>query len=71
MKFENASSQKSSRSIVIDFQMINVHTGRYVGKSREEGDLIIGRGDTTSYDHQSLPTQFNESDGTDDGFSYC
>jgi len=30
MKFENIRSQKSGRSIVIDFQMINVHTGWYV-----------------------------------------
>jgi hypothetical protein len=30
MKFENVSSQKSGGSIVIDFQMINIHTGTYV-----------------------------------------
>jgi hypothetical protein len=30
MKFENVSRQKSGRSIVIDFQMINIHTGTYV-----------------------------------------
>jgi hypothetical protein len=34
MEFENASSQKSGRSIVIDFQMNNIHTGRYVRWSR-------------------------------------
>ena len=58
MKFENVSSQKSGRSIVIDFQMINIHTGLYVKPSREEANLIIGRGNTTSHDHQGLPTQF-------------
>jgi hypothetical protein len=31
MKFENVSSQESGRSIVIDFQMCNIHTGWYVG----------------------------------------
>jgi hypothetical protein len=30
MKFENASNQKSGRSIVLDFQVIDLHTGRYV-----------------------------------------
>jgi hypothetical protein len=30
MKFENVSSQKSGRSIVIDFQMMNIHTDMYV-----------------------------------------
>jgi len=30
MKFENVSSQKSGCSIVIDFQMMNIHTGPYV-----------------------------------------
>ena len=29
---------------MIDFQEINVHTGRYVRKSREEANLIIGWG---------------------------
>jgi len=56
MKFENVSSQKSGRSIVIDFQMINIHTDLYVRQSREEANLIIGRGNTTSHDHQGLPT---------------
>ena len=63
MKFENVSSQKSGRSIVIDFQMINIHTDLYVRQSREEANLIIGRGNTTSHDHQGLPTQFNKCDG--------
>jgi len=71
MKFENASSQKSGRSIVVHFQMINIHTGPYVRWSREEADLIIGLGNCTSRDHQGLPAQFNKSDGTHDGFSYC
>ena len=35
MKFENVSSQKSGSSIVIDFQMINIHTGLYVGSTQE------------------------------------
>ena len=36
MKFENVSSHKSGRSIVIDFQMvISIHTGLYVRLSRE------------------------------------
>ncbi len=43
---------------MIDFQMINVHTGWYVGQSREEVNLIIGRGSI-------------QCDGTHDGFSYC
>jgi hypothetical protein len=30
MKFENVSSQKSGRSIVLDFQAMNIHTGLYV-----------------------------------------
>jgi hypothetical protein len=30
MKFEKRQPQKSGRSVVIDFQMIDVHTGRYV-----------------------------------------
>jgi hypothetical protein len=60
MKFENVSSPKSGRSIVIDFQMINIHTGLYVRQSREEANLVIGRGNTTSHDHQGLPTQFNK-----------
>jgi curli biogenesis system outer membrane secretion channel CsgG len=35
MKFENVGSQKSGRSIAIDLQMINIHTGRYVGSTQE------------------------------------
>jgi hypothetical protein len=54
MKFENVSSQKSGRSLVIDFWMISIHTGLYVMQSREEASLIIGRGNTTSHDHQGL-----------------
>jgi hypothetical protein len=49
MKFENVSIQKSGRSIVLDFQMINIHTGLYV-KSWQEANLIIGPGSTTSHD---------------------
>jgi hypothetical protein len=30
MKFENVSRQKSRRSIVLDFQLMNIHTGLYV-----------------------------------------
>jgi hypothetical protein len=30
MKFENVSRQKSGRSIVLDFQLMNIHTGLYV-----------------------------------------
>jgi hypothetical protein len=32
-------------------QMINVHTGLYVRRPREEANLIIERGNTTSHDH--------------------
>jgi hypothetical protein len=71
MKFENVSRQNSSRLIVVDFQMNNVHTGRYVRQSREKANLVIGRGSTTSHDHQGLSTHFNQGDGTRDGFSYC
>jgi hypothetical protein len=71
MKFENGCSQKSGRSIVLDFQMMNIHTGPYVRRAREVADLIIGLGNTSSHDHQGLPAQFNKSDGTHDGFSYC
>ena len=71
MKFENVSSQKSGRSIVIDFQMINIHTGLYVRQPREEANLIIGRGNTTSPNHQGLSTQFNKCDGTHDGSLSC
>jgi hypothetical protein len=71
MKFENISSPKSGRSIVIDFQMINIHTGLYVRQSGEKANLVIARGNTTSHDHQGLPTQCNKCDGTHDGFSYC
>ena len=46
MEFENVSSQESGRSIVIDFQTMNIHTGLYVRKLREEVNLIIGRGNT-------------------------
>ena len=35
MKSENVSSQKSGRSIAIDFQMINIHTGWYVGSTQK------------------------------------
>src|SRR5580692_2554992 len=35
MKSENISNQKSGRSIAIDFQMINIHTGWYVGSTHE------------------------------------
>ena len=48
MEFENVSSQESGRSIVIDFQTMNIHTGLYVRKPREEANLIIGRGNTES-----------------------
>jgi hypothetical protein len=58
--------RKSGRSIVIGFQMINIHTGLYVRQSRENASLIIGWGNTTGHDHQGLPTQFNKCDG----FSY-
>jgi|HubBroStandDraft_5_1064220.scaffolds.fasta_scaffold515408_2 hypothetical protein len=30
MNFENASRQQSGRSIVLDFQLMNIHTGMYV-----------------------------------------
>jgi hypothetical protein len=46
---------------MIDFQMINVHTGRYVSKLREESNRNNPAG---------LPTQFNRRDGARDGFSY-
>ena len=46
MEFENVSSQESGRSIVIDFQTMNIHIGLYVRNPREEADLIIGRGNT-------------------------
>jgi hypothetical protein len=46
MEFENVSSQESGRSIVIDFQTMNIHTGLYVRKPHEEANLIIGRGNT-------------------------
>ena len=36
---------------MIDFQMMNTHAGLYVRKPREEANLIIGRGNTTSHDH--------------------
>jgi len=52
---------------MIDFQMINIHTGRYVMESREEAHRIIGPGGTASL-HKYLLTQFNECDGTNDGF---
>jgi hypothetical protein len=71
MRFENVSSQKSGRSIVIDFQTMSIHTGPYVKQSRKEANLKTGRGNTTSHDHQVLPAQFNKSNGTHDGFSYC
>ena len=35
MKFENVSSQKSGRSIVIDFQMVTIQTGRYGNGTQE------------------------------------
>jgi hypothetical protein len=54
MEFENVSSQESGRSIVIDFQTMNIHTGLYVRKLREEVNLIIGRGNTTSHDDQGV-----------------
>jgi hypothetical protein len=47
---------------MIDFQMIVVHTGRYVSKLREESDRNNPAG---------LPTQFNKRDGTHDKSSYC
>jgi hypothetical protein len=49
MNFKNVSSQESGRSIVIDLQTMNIHTGLYVRKPREEANLIIGRGNTTSH----------------------
>jgi hypothetical protein len=57
MKFENVGTRKSGRSIVIDFQVMNVHTGWYVRQSREEANLIIGRGNTASHGHQGRPAQ--------------
>jgi hypothetical protein len=39
MKFENVSSQESDRSIAIDFQMSNIHTGLYVDGSGEEAKV--------------------------------
>ena len=56
MEFENVSSQGSGRSIVIDFQMMNIHTGLYVRKPWEDANLIIERGNTASHDYQGLPT---------------
>jgi len=35
MKFENISSQKSGCSIAIDFRIINIQTGWYVGSAQE------------------------------------
>jgi hypothetical protein len=45
MKFENGGSQKSGRSIFIDFQIMNIHTGTYViGATGRAMDFhIIGR----------------------------
>jgi len=39
MKFGNVSSQKSGRSIVIDFQMNNIHTSWYVKESGYEVEI--------------------------------
>jgi hypothetical protein len=36
MKFANVRGQKSGCSIVIDFQMISIHTGLYVRQSRKK-----------------------------------
>jgi len=44
MKLANVSRQKSDHSIVIDFQMLNIHSRPYVRQSLEEANLIIGRG---------------------------
>ena len=55
---------------MIDFQMINVQTVRYVRLVTGGADLVIGRGNN-SHDHQGLPTQSNKCDGTHDEFSYC
>jgi hypothetical protein len=34
MKFENVGSQKAGRSIVTDFEMMNIHTGLYVNEKK-------------------------------------
>ena len=34
-KFENVSSPKSRHSMVIDFQMVTIHTGRYGGGTQD------------------------------------
>jgi hypothetical protein len=60
MKFENVSSQKSRLPIVIGCQLVNIHTGPYVQWSREEANLIIGRGNTTSHGRQGLPGAIEE-----------
>ena len=52
-------------------QVMTIQTGTYVRHRREEANLIIGRGNTTSDDHHGLPTQFNQCDGPHDGFSCC
>ena len=66
MKFENGCSQESGRSIEIDFQMINILTGRYVRQSREEASLIIGRGNSASHDHQGLCNSISATERTMD-----
>jgi hypothetical protein len=38
MNFQNVSRQKSGRSIVLDFPLINIHTGLYV---RRDGKKSI------------------------------
>ena len=36
MNFENVSRQKSGCSIVLDFQLMNIHTGLYVKRDGEK-----------------------------------
>jgi hypothetical protein len=40
MEIEKVSNQKSGRSIVIEFWMINIHTLWYVMQSREEASHV-------------------------------
>ncbi len=61
-KFENVTSQQSGRSIVINFQRINIQTVRYVRRSRRSQSNHRAA-NAKSHDHQGLATQFNNWTG--------
>jgi hypothetical protein len=71
MNFQNVSRQKSGRSIVLDFPLINIHTGLYVRRDGKKSIESSGGATLRAVITRGLLMQFSHCDGTHDGSSFC